>query len=182
MRRIFPVLVSLVLVFSLIAVPAWAAEPFVFEYDDSFEAWVSSVDSIPSGSYNLTIVDRDSSFSSISPFDLNFERAEDSGGNAIFYASSSVDFEGGFLPTVQVVYSDGLSIIGCEGVGSVTAVYYLIPCVDEAPSLSGVIDSEMMSGVLDQVVSLLPVVLVTIVAFIATRKGISFLRGFLAGS
>lgn len=65
-----------------------------------------------------------------------------------------------------------------------TVVFY--PAVESpspvGPSLSGVVDSGVMSGVLDQVVSLLPVVLVTIITFFATRKGIAFLRGFLAGS
>ena len=54
--------------------------------------------------------------------------------------------------------------------------------VDDVPSLSGIVDSGMMSGVLDQVVSILPVVLVVVIGFIAIRKGIDFLRSFLAGA
>ena len=45
--------------------------------------------------------------------------------------------------------------------------------------LSGVVTAEMLSGVLDEIVALLPVVIPVMVGFIALRKGISFLQGIL---
>ena len=45
--------------------------------------------------------------------------------------------------------------------------------------LSGVVTSELMSGVLDEVVALLPVCIPVMVGFIALRKGIGFVRGVL---
>lgn len=45
--------------------------------------------------------------------------------------------------------------------------------------LSGVVTGEMMSGVMDEIIGLLPVVIPVMVSFIALRKGISFLRNIL---
>lgn len=45
--------------------------------------------------------------------------------------------------------------------------------------LDGVVTAEMMSGVLDEVIGLLPVVIPVMIGFIALRKGISFLQGIL---
>lgn len=41
------------------------------------------------------------------------------------------------------------------------------------------ITSEMLSGVMDEIVALVPVVLPTIIGFIAIRKGISFVTSSL---
>lgn len=45
--------------------------------------------------------------------------------------------------------------------------------------LSTVVTSNMMNGVLDQIVGLLPVVMPVLVGFIGLRKGISFVRDIL---
>lgn len=45
--------------------------------------------------------------------------------------------------------------------------------------LSTVVTAEMLSGVLDEVVGLLPIVIPVSITFIALRKGISFLTGAL---
>ena len=45
--------------------------------------------------------------------------------------------------------------------------------------LSEVVTAEMMSGVLGEVVGLLPVCIPTMISFIALRKGISFVQGIL---
>lgn len=45
--------------------------------------------------------------------------------------------------------------------------------------LKDVVTSDMMSGVLDQIVGLLPVVIPVMIGFIALRKGIVFLRDVL---
>ena len=48
-----------------------------------------------------------------------------------------------------------------------------------ATGLASIVTSEMMSGVLDEIVSLLPVVIPVMIGFIGLRKGISFLQGVL---
>lgn len=48
-----------------------------------------------------------------------------------------------------------------------------------ATKLAEVVTPEMMSGVLDQIVGLLPVVMPVMISFIALRKGISFVQGIL---
>lgn len=45
--------------------------------------------------------------------------------------------------------------------------------------LSTVVTSEMLSGVLDEVIALLPIAIPVVIGFIALRKGISFLIGIL---
>lgn len=47
------------------------------------------------------------------------------------------------------------------------------------PTLSSTVTTDMIKGVLDQILLLLPVVLPTLIGFIAVRKGISFLIGSL---
>lgn len=45
--------------------------------------------------------------------------------------------------------------------------------------LSGVVTAEMLSGVMDEIVGLLPTVIPVMIGFIAIRKGVSFLQGIL---
>ena len=45
--------------------------------------------------------------------------------------------------------------------------------------LSSVVTAQMVSGVLDEVVALLPVILPAAIGFIAVRKGVSFVLGML---
>lgn len=45
--------------------------------------------------------------------------------------------------------------------------------------LASVVTADMLSGVLDEMVALLPVCIPVMVGFIGLRKGISFIRGIL---
>lgn len=45
--------------------------------------------------------------------------------------------------------------------------------------LSGVINAQMLSGVFNELVSLLPVVIPVIIGFLAVRKGLAFVLGSL---
>lgn len=45
--------------------------------------------------------------------------------------------------------------------------------------LSGVVTGEMLQGVLDEILGLLPVVIPVMIGFIGLRKAISFLQGVL---
>ena len=48
-----------------------------------------------------------------------------------------------------------------------------------AADLSSIVTAEMLSGVLDQIVGILPVVIPVMIGFIGLRKGISVLQGVL---
>ena len=48
-----------------------------------------------------------------------------------------------------------------------------------AATLASIVTAEMIQGVLDQILALLPVLLPALIGFIAVRKGISFLLGSL---
>lgn len=45
--------------------------------------------------------------------------------------------------------------------------------------LSTVVTADLLNGVLDEIVALLPTVIPVMVGFIALRKGISFVQGIL---
>lgn len=62
-----------------------------------------------------------------------------------------------------------------------TAVYYGKTSGDTMPTtdLTSAVNAKMMSSVLDEVLDLLPVVVVVIVGFVGLRKGIGFLQGIL---
>ena len=45
--------------------------------------------------------------------------------------------------------------------------------------LADIVTSDMLSGVLNEIVDLLPVVIPVMIGFIGLRKGISFLQGVL---
>ena len=51
--------------------------------------------------------------------------------------------------------------------------------MDTATGLAAVVTADMLSGVLDEIVALLPVAIPVMIGFIALRKGISFLQGIL---
>lgn len=51
-----------------------------------------------------------------------------------------------------------------------------------ATGLAAIVTSQMLSGVLDEITGLLPVVIPVMIGFIALRKGISFLQGVLRGA
>lgn len=54
--------------------------------------------------------------------------------------------------------------------------------MEATATLSSVVTSGMISGVLDEIIALLPVVIPTMIGFIGLRKGISFLQGVLHGA
>ncbi len=51
--------------------------------------------------------------------------------------------------------------------------------VTAVSGLASVVTAEMLGGVLDEIVALLPVTIPVMIGFIALRKGISFLQGVL---
>lgn len=48
--------------------------------------------------------------------------------------------------------------------------------------LSTIVNANMLKGVLNEITGILPVVIPTLISFIAIRKGISFLIGTLQGA
>lgn len=51
--------------------------------------------------------------------------------------------------------------------------------VETATVLGEVVDADMLGGVLDEIVGLLPIVIPVLIGFIGLRKGISFVRSIL---
>ena len=56
----------------------------------------------------------------------------------------------------------------------------MLPILHEAsPVLKTVVTADVVGGVMDEIVGLLPVILPVMIGFIALRKGISFVLGLL---
>ncbi len=55
----------------------------------------------------------------------------------------------------------------------------MVPLALEATELSKVVTAEMVGGVLDEIIGLLPVIIPAMIGFIAIRKGVSFVLGML---
>lgn len=55
----------------------------------------------------------------------------------------------------------------------------MLMTADASAGLSKVVTPEMLSGVLDEVVSLLPVCIPVMIGFIGLRKGIAFIQSIL---
>ena len=51
--------------------------------------------------------------------------------------------------------------------------------VAAATTVAGAVSPEMLGGVLNEVIALLPTVIPVMIGFIALRKGIAFLQGIL---
>lgn len=49
----------------------------------------------------------------------------------------------------------------------------------ETTALQNVVTADLVGGVLDEVIGLLPVMIPAMISFLALRKGISFVRGIL---
>lgn len=54
--------------------------------------------------------------------------------------------------------------------------------METSTALSTIVTSDMVGGVLDEVVGLLPVLIPAMISFIALRKGISFISSILHGA
>ena len=55
-----------------------------------------------------------------------------------------------------------------------------ISCAEgEATVLSPIVTADLLNGVFDEIVALLPVCIPVMVSFLAIRKGISFIRGIV---
>ena len=54
-----------------------------------------------------------------------------------------------------------------------------VTVTEVATTLSSVVNADMMGGVLDEIVGLLPIVIPVLIGFIGLRKGISFVRNIL---
>lgn len=48
--------------------------------------------------------------------------------------------------------------------------------------LAQIVTADMLNGVLDEIIGILPVAFPVMISFIAIRKGISFVRGILASA
>lgn len=56
---------------------------------------------------------------------------------------------------------------------------FIVAASTAAGKISGVVTADMMQGVLDEVISLLPVCIPVMISFIGLRKGISFIQSVL---
>lgn len=67
------------------------------------------------------------------------------------------------------IFATAISVVGDVAASAATA----------SGKISGVVTADMMQGVLDEVISLLPVCIPVMISFIGLRKGISFIQSVL---
>lgn len=200
MKRFVVFLSIFALFFCLVPISAHAAESYTLDFTDRYQVY--SGGNLSEGWYSLTLDLSTSQHGDIlytfEPFYVTFDSVSDISSNPLFRIRLIADFVNDLRypfwdfvvelnGSTQTIYKfeDVTGAVDFRSFASdavVTLTAVDDPSLSAGPSLSGIVDSGMMSGVLDQVVSILPVVLVVIIGFIAIRKGISFLRGFLAGS
>lgn len=186
----------LFVIFAFTAVPALAAETYLF--DSTTFVDVTGFDgfryNLPDGRYTMTFHIPDTGDPDIPsgdfesyPFDLLFDR---NGGYPHVELSPefSAEFIGNF-PFVMIYYPNNPDILVVQipdgddfQVFDGSLPFTLTRLDSDSPSLSSVVDSDMLDGVFDEILSILPVIVLVIVGFIAIRKGIDFLRGLLAGA
>lgn len=165
-------------------VSAVFASAGVSSYDDAQYAMALNYADVLSGVYisadKKTVVFSDCYFEDI----LSVFYSEDAAGaaddeNAIwnFKPKSGYKLDGNFyyplsVPTKSIAYDSSesytFSSFGPASEGSAAG-----------SDLASVVNDKMMSSVLDEVLDLLPVVVVVIVGFVGLRKGIGFLQGIL---
>lgn len=56
---------------------------------------------------------------------------------------------------------------------------FVVAASTSAAKIAGVVTADMMQGVLDEVIGLLPVCIPVMISFIGLRKGISFIQSVL---
>ena len=183
MKRLV-VFTALILLLVAMLVPASAAsivsDEYVFSLDSG--AFVCS-DTVPSGRYNLFLSTKGVDYSGV----VSFREIKGSDGRILFISDHldwMTDISGSSDRVLQFIHIPR---------GSQISFYDLVRGFRVAPPSDCVIKlvpvnfrtqvaKVSFSGVLDQVVSLLPVLLVFLVGFIAIRKAVSWLISVLRSS
>lgn len=199
MKRIVSVTMVLLLCFAM-AVPALAAEQYEFYHApavlpelDRLDGGVSFVSEsvISPGRYCLTLVAGDTSLTSL-PFTLSFSPFEFEGLSGdicyfnVSFSSALDESEIIVCPAAVIVspgFGTGLSFVGADGeeVDLFPRVDYVI-LTPVSSDLFDVISDDMLQDALDQLVSLLPVVLAVIVGCVGLRKAIAWLLNVMRSS
>lgn len=202
MRRIVLLFLALVLCLSLLAVPALAAEnqEYIFELVPPFSLYGDFVFAgdgqmalyegyVPEGSYYLYLSVPESSDWELffdSPISVDYSLTNDTLLEEPFtYSCSLVYPDEIYSPEIWITDtygSHGFSaflIFSFKGAENLTGGFIKLVPVNSSSRLCDIVSSDMLSGSIDEIVQLLPIVLVVIVAFIGIRKGISFLLQFL---
>ena len=199
MKRLFSLLGVLVLFLGFMVLPAFAAESFVIDGSGMNGQYPFL---IPNGDYMVYAAFDSSGGISLrgstrTPVAVRYELVTESYGATYEFARVSLllyDSSGSSMPLDLALfyYDNAMQVLVVNPETSKTQPFVadsgstmsltFVPFENAAPTLSGVVDSDMIGGVLEQVTSLLPVVLVVIIGYIAIRKGIAFLRAVLAGA
>ena len=194
MKRV--VSISMIILLCVVmAVPALATEQYEFyhapavlpEFDRMEDdiGFVSEA-TIGNGTYVLTIVDRDDGFLHSDPFVVEFSFDEENGYYFCIFDLCLDSFNSIPLPCALILVPGGgtaFILVGDDGMAADFAPsvdYVILNSVDKG--LDDVISGDMMLGALNQLVSLLPVVLAVIVGCAGLRKAIAWLQNVMRSS
>lgn len=182
-----------VLLITALSVPAFAATSYTFYGTESGCAFGEFL--IPEGKYIISSASEEENWISSLPIDIQYSAWDDgficerlvtlsNGYDSLnlyvciltdpYFITYWVNDQPFFAEGDSTEYSvekflyDGLSI-------TFTPVY-------ESPSLADYVTADTLPNVLNEIISLLPLVLGVLVGYIAIRKGISYLQSFLHNS
>lgn len=209
MKRVLRVLL-VALIVPVLLIPAHAGTGYVFERFDpdsimlfgSFDFTAYPADHVfvyegilADGLYTVSFVSESGSagsLDSLGPFQVVFLYDEN---EDLWYSSSvlsipMLDSSGSVVGYVDaaLVFAifDGTTVSFLELGGSLADVdaysYMTLTPVgsDPVPSLVDYVSADSMSAVLSEIVALLPVILTVLVGYVAVRKGISWIHGFIS--
>ena len=194
MKRVVSISI-IILLCVVMAVPALAAEQYEFyhapavlpELDPNENGFGFVCDAtIGNGTYVLTFVDREDGFYHSDPFVVEFSFDEENGSYYCLFDVCLDSFDSVPLLGFLILFpggGTGFSLVGSDGmpVDLFPGVEYVIlNSVDKG--LDDVISGDMMLDALDQLVSLLPVVLAVIVGCVGLRKAIAWLQNVMRSS
>lgn len=178
MKRFFALFVVLIFMVSAMCIPVFAANSIVFERSGS--KFITSDQLVP-GEYTVVVSNPATSdkLEITKPYYIDFVPDNS-------FIIPSIDILHNGEPTTYFFgiswWEGAIEFVMMDDVDNSFPMddgftVTFIPLVTEtAPHITDFVSSDMLSGALDQVVALIPVVVGCIVAFVGIRKGISFLQ------
>lgn len=203
MKRFVVLFLTLILCVSVLAVPAFAAEPdeYIFEIfepvslyaDYEFFPTGSTYTSaacqhrLPEGLYDVYVFDFDDGDGFVLLCDsvtVDYSYLHEMEDATVPYSLSLVDLDG---YTYELCIYDMYDVYGVTMLAlfhedttlEIMVTVKFVPVDTGSLSLSDYISPDILGNVLTEVIAVLPIAILVLVAYIAIRKGIFFLLSFL---
>ena len=198
MKRFFVLFVAVLFCASVLVVPVFASDPteYVFEfmpdialYRDFFFTGEGDVafyeGRLPEGTYNFFVLS-DGVWLPFGASPVTVQYSQEDVQNGFWFCLTKVYLEDGSRYTVM--FADTYDLLGASAFalnslqGSVALdgeIFKLVPVGGSSVSISDYVSSDILSGVLDNVLALVPACLFVVISYLGIRKAVVFLRDVL---